>query len=138
MRPIIIAILISVASCKSKVSKGNEATASVSETPQIQASKVATIRLIEEQALPVPCGIAAAAVALKFDIVKVSKSIAETQIIAIIPCPELYGEGFFKKGRLYEAVLTTQSRDTATYNVASNYQDSQLPTYWVERLEKLY
>jgi hypothetical protein len=75
------------------------------------------------------------ALAQKFEVIN-NNSLAASQIIAVTRCPELYGKEFFKKGNYYKAIITTYSIDTVDYSVLSNYKESKLPTYWIERLEK--
>jgi hypothetical protein len=136
MQLLLFVIAVCFLSCKESPPKGEAINAFV-DTADLNARKtIATLKLVEVQPLPPNCGILAFALAQKFEVIRGSNSLAANQIVVIIPCPELYGEGFFKDGSYYQAELTNQNSAPFEYGVVSNYRNSNLKTYWAEKLER--
>ena len=78
----------------------------------------------------VHCGVLSVAVAMRFRLKK-------SDILVLIPCPEMYGKGFFLKGSNYKIKLSTDSSFLVGRTIINKYEQLRLPTYYAIKVEKM-
>lgn len=97
-----------------------------------------TGRLLKTPSTTMRCGDNAIAVVHKFEVIKVLKGkLDEPLVKLIIPCPELFGEGFFVKDGQYRMAAARDLSEAEGYAVVDDYEDEQLPRLWAIKVDKI-
>jgi hypothetical protein len=96
-----------------------------------------TGRLMEAVPLTPGCGTIAWAIVQKFEVLNTTfPHYNEKYVLLIQPCPEFLKKGFFKKDKIYELSVATNSGVTFPYSVINSYQSEKLPTFWTREIKK--
>ncbi len=90
---------------------------------------------MESPVSSVLCGTQSVSVAMKFKILNNDNS-GNTIFIGIVPCPEMYGDGFFSTNTLYKVNLsdTTDRKYDLNFNP---YEKQKLPTFFISKILKI-
>lgn len=80
------------------------------------------------------CGTFAFAKAFKFEIISTSYVTKSKYIVAIVGCPKLKGNNFFKDGSTYMLTLIPKSTASFSWAIINDYEKEKLPTLWVSSI----
>ncbi|MDP2160199.1 MAG: hypothetical protein Q8K02_06935, partial [Flavobacterium sp.] len=60
----------------------------------------------------------------------------QKHVLLIQTCPEFFKDDFFQKNTIYEIDVSTNSGVTFDYVIYNNYDEVDLPIFWVEDIVK--
>jgi hypothetical protein len=112
-------------SCSDKPEK-NDQTTSVKE------AKAVRCQLVEMPPNPIECGVIKNLVGYKF---KRTDSIYT--LIVLIPCPELFGQGFFAEKRTYDITFSSDTGDLKDYVTLNKFESEGLKTFFAKDIKKI-
>lgn len=97
-----------------------------------------TGKLVEEVEMTPDCGREAFAIVHKYEVLKTDyPNYNHKYVLLIQPCPDFYGNNFFKKNEIYKINVATNSGVTFYHAIFNDYEKVDLPIFWVREIEKL-
>ena len=89
--------------------------------------------LLDKYRESTPCGIFKVAEGLKFRVAD-----TDGEFVALIECPGLYEDEFFKRREKYSLQLTSDVKKCDNCLILNRYKKSSLPTYYALKVAKAY
>jgi hypothetical protein len=96
-----------------------------------------TGKLVKAVRLTPGCGRIAWAIVQKFEVINTTFPNYNNKYVLIIQtCPEFLKKDFFKKKKIYEISVATNSGVTFSYVVVNSYEKEKLPIFWTREIKR--
>jgi hypothetical protein len=130
-------LVLLIFSCNTDNKNQSQNARAASDTVELSVVKTNKFTAILYESFPITgCGVMKFCYSFKFDITANKSGLDKQYIVVIQPCPDFFGEDFFKAGRSYE--ITTNEIADSCEALINMYEKEYLPTYWAKtiRLQK--